>query len=178
DVTGEPGTQHVWTEEAVGVRLLDGTLEDSLDVKKLASDVDVSDLGANGIARDRTTLNQQMGVPLHQQMVFERSRLALVGVARDVLGERRLLVDELPLHAGREPRATSPAQTGCLDDLDDPVGFHRKGFAETLVAFVTQIEVEREAILLVNVSCEEGIHLVLPFVHEITSAERRFPAGT
>ena len=37
-------------------------------------------------------------------MILEGARLALVGVAADVLRLRRFLVDELPLHAGREIR--------------------------------------------------------------------------
>src|SRR2546428_334130 len=47
---------------------------------------------------------------LHQQVIFERARLAFVGVARDVLGVWRLLVDELPLHPGRKACAAAAAQ--------------------------------------------------------------------
>ena len=72
-------------EEAARVRLVDRALEHVLHVEELAADVDVGDLRADGVAGDRAPFDQQVRVALHQQVILERARLALVGVAGDVL---------------------------------------------------------------------------------------------
>ena len=51
-------------------------------------------------------------VPLEEVAVLEGARLALVGVDDEVLGRRRALGDEAPLHAGREARAAQAAEVG------------------------------------------------------------------
>src|SRR5262245_30785012 len=84
-------------------------------------------------------------------MIFERTWLALVGVARDVLRVRRFLVDELPLHAGWEAGAAAAAQARGLHELDHLIGRHCERFLQPFVAFVLQIEVERETIGLPHV---------------------------
>ena len=86
------------------VRLFELLLEHVLHVKELAADVDVGDLRADRVARNQAALEEQMRVALHQQVILERAGLALVGVADDVFRLRRVLDDELPLHAGREIR--------------------------------------------------------------------------
>src|SRR6185436_12700748 len=98
DIAIKARTKHVPAEEATLVRLVDGVLEDVLDVEELAADVDVGDLGPDGVTRNRASLDQQMRVAFHQEVILERPRLAFVGIAGEVFGVRRLLVDELPLH--------------------------------------------------------------------------------
>ena len=92
-------------------RFLDRVLEDVLHVEELAADVDVGGLRRDRVAADQAPLDQQVRVALHQQVILERARLALVGVADDVLRLRRFLVDELPLEAGREAGAAAAAQS-------------------------------------------------------------------
>jgi hypothetical protein len=90
-------------------------------------------------------------------VVLERARLALVGVAGDV-ARLDLLVDELPLQAGREARAAAPAQTGRLHHLDDVVRLHAERFLQPVVPLVLQKEIEREAVRLAHVLGEYGVH--------------------
>jgi hypothetical protein len=85
DVAVESAAEDVPAKIAGLVRLLDLSFEDLLNVVELAADVDVGDPGADGIAGDRTAFDEQMRVPLHQHVVLERTGLALVGVAADVL---------------------------------------------------------------------------------------------
>src|SRR3989442_9306267 len=95
---------------------------------------------------------------LHQQVIFERARLAFVGVARDVLGGWRLLVDELPFQPGRKACAAAAAQARSLDDVDDLRGSERERFAQALISLVLQVEIEREGVRLADVSGENGFH--------------------
>src|SRR6266545_1845804 len=91
-------------------------------------------------------------------MILEGARLALVGVTDDVLRLRRVLQHELPLHPGREAGAAAAFQAGGFHQLDDVVRLHREGFAQTLVSFVLQIEIERVGAGLADVSGEYWIH--------------------
>jgi hypothetical protein len=90
-------------------------------------------------------------IALHQQMILERAWLALVGVAGDVLGIRRLLVDELPFHARRKTGAAASAHARRLDHLDHLIGRHGERLLQALVPLVLQVEVERERVRLTDV---------------------------
>jgi len=110
DVAVEPRAEDVLPDEPFPVRLVDRAFENRLDVKELAADVDVRDLRADRVARNRTALDEQMRIALHEQVILERARLALVGVAGDVARLVRLAIDELPLHTGRKSRAAAAAE--------------------------------------------------------------------
>jgi len=99
-----------------------------------------------------------MRIALHQQVVLERARLALVGVADDV-ARFGLLVDELPLHAGREAGAAAAAQPRGLHDLDDLVRLLRQRRLQRLVAAALQIEIERERIRFTNMRDQDRIQI-------------------
>ena len=132
-----------------------------LHVEKLAPDVDIGNPGADGMARDEAALEDHMGIPLQQQMILERARLALVGVADDVFRLGGVLDDKLPFHAGREAGAAAAFQSGCLHQIDHLRRRHRERFTQAFVAFVLQIEVERIAVRLANEFGEDGIHVVV-----------------
>src|SRR6185503_10253926 len=59
DVAVEAAAEDVLAEEPGLVGLLDLRLENLLDVEELAADVDVGDLRANRVARNRAALDQQ-----------------------------------------------------------------------------------------------------------------------
>ena len=134
DVAVEAAAEDVLAEVAGLVGLVDLGLEDLLHVVELAADVDVGDLRADGVAGDRAPLDQQVRVALHQHVILERARLALVGVAGDVLRLGRVLEDELPLQAGREAGAAAAAQPRRLHLLDDVVRLQRQRLAQPFVA--------------------------------------------
>jgi hypothetical protein len=156
DVAVEAGPEDVLAEKAASVGFVDRPLEHVLDVEELAADVDVGDLRADGIAPDRAPFDQQVRVAFHQQVILERARLALVGVAGDV-ARLDLLVHELPLHAGRKSRAAAAAQARGLDDLDDFVRLLRQRRAQPVIALVRQIEIERERVRFADVRNEEWL---------------------
>src|SRR5690606_34033557 len=106
-VAVEPGAEDVLAQVTGAIGLFDGRLERLLHMVELAADVDVRRLRADRVAADRAPLDQQVRVALHQHVILERSRLALVGVAADVLSLRRVLEDELPLEPGREAGAAA-----------------------------------------------------------------------
>ena len=111
DVAVEAAAQDVLAKKPGLVGRFDRPLEHLLHVIELAADVDVGDLCADGVAADRASLDDQMRVALHQHVILERARLALVGVAGDVLRLGRVLEDELPLESGREPCPAAAAQS-------------------------------------------------------------------
>ena len=74
-----------------------------------------------GIAGDNHALNQLMRVLLHNHAVFEGSRLALVRIAAQV-AQLIILSEKAPFHAGGEACASTPAQAGLLDHLDQVIG--------------------------------------------------------
>src|SRR5205814_10146757 len=70
----------VLSQKPARVRLVDRALEDTLQMEEFAADVDVGDLRADGVAANRTAFNQEVRIALHQQMILERARFALVSV--------------------------------------------------------------------------------------------------
>ena len=85
DVEVEAGAEDVLAEEAVFAGLLDGDLE-ALDGEGiLGADVDEALVGADGVAADGHGLEDGVGVALDRGAVHVGARVALVGVADDVL---------------------------------------------------------------------------------------------
>src|SRR5262245_9162241 len=101
DVAVETAAKYVLSDVTLRVGLRKFRLEDPLNVEELAADIDVGHLRADRPASDETSLEKEMRIALHQHVILERAGLALVGVARDVT-RFGLLVDELPLQAGRK----------------------------------------------------------------------------
>ena len=131
-VAVEPGAENVLAQEPVGIGFVDGPFEHVLHMEELAANIDVGDLRSDGVAGNRASFDQQVRIPLHQEVVLERSRLAFVGVAGDVLRPGRLLVDELPFHARREPGAAPTAKPRGLHHLDDLVGSQGERLLQSL----------------------------------------------
>jgi len=118
DVEGEAGAEYIVAEETVLTGLLDGDLESVDGDWVLGADIDVALVCADGVTGDRHGLEDHVGVALKDAAVHERARVALVGVAADVLYRRRS-GRELPLEAGREAGAAASAEAGLRDDIDD-----------------------------------------------------------
>src|SRR5262252_9120260 len=140
DIAVEPGAEDVPAEEPARVGLVDRSLENLLGVQEFTPYIDVGDFRADGVAADGAALDEQVRIPLDEQVILERARLALVGVAGDV-ARGDFLVDELPLHARREARAAASAEAGRLDHLDDLVRLLAQSDLERAVALVRQIEI-------------------------------------
>src|SRR5688500_14610305 len=95
-------------------------------------------------------------------MIFEGAGLALVRVTDDVFRLWCVLDDELPLHAGREPRTAATFQTGSGDDLDHLLGFQRERLAQPFVALILEIEIEGVRVRLSHKFRQNRIHYPLP----------------
>ena len=70
-------------------RFCEHRLEVRPQVDVLAAEVEDADRRADGARRDRHALEHEVGVLGEDHAVLERARLALVGVADDVLACRR-----------------------------------------------------------------------------------------
>jgi len=109
----------------------------------LAADEDVRFADAARVAGDGDALEHQVGVKVHQQAVFEGTRLGLVGVDGEVALTAVLFLagfvdldlgEEGPLEAAGEASAAASAEGGFLDLVGDRVGLHPERFAEADIA--------------------------------------------
>src|SRR5262249_1329030 len=117
---------------------------------------------------------QKVRVALHQQVIFERAGLALIGVAGDV-ARGNFLVDELPLHPGRKAGTATPAEARRLDHLDDLFGLLRQRLLQRVVALVLEIEVQRAGVGFSNVLGKFWLHVYfssLPALPQLTLMPR------
>ena len=76
------------------------------------------------------------------QVVFAGAGLAFIAVDQDILGLRRLLRHERPLHAGREASAAAAAQVGGLHLGDDAIRAHAQWPSGSLVAVELDVFVD------------------------------------
>ena len=159
DVEVVPGPGGVAADEAGGVGLVDGLVEDDGLVEVLAADVDVGGPGAHGEAGEEAALDELVRVLPHDLPVLAGARLGLVGVddqeGRPAVG---LLGHEGPLEAGGEAGAAPAAEAGVLDLLDDPVGALPHDLLGHLV--VAALEGVLEAPILLAVQVGEDAILV------------------
>src|SRR3989442_12784929 len=61
-------------------------------------------------SRKNHSLHKQVRKLRHDKPIFDRARLALVGVANDIFFRPRLLANQIPFHGSRESRAAHTAQ--------------------------------------------------------------------
>src|SRR5207344_1211585 len=92
----EAAAQDVPSEVAGLARFLERLLEDLVLVPDLAVEVVVTHGRADRIPRDDHSLDQDVGVVADDVAVLESARLALVGIADDVLLAREALRHERP----------------------------------------------------------------------------------
>ena len=118
----ELGVEGAIAEEAALLAQADG-LRDAADGEWiLGADVEDRLGGADRVGGYGESLEDAEGVGLEQHPVHESARVALVAVADDVLRLPRRGTRQLPLGAGREPRASAPAEAGVCHRVDDRLG--------------------------------------------------------
>jgi hypothetical protein len=108
DVEVEALAEDVGAQVALLVRLTYCPLELERRVQELPAAIDERGAAADGVSRDRHPLHQLVRIALEQLPVLEGPRLPFVRVADHVDRLLSALRDEVPLHAGGEPRAASP----------------------------------------------------------------------
>ncbi len=124
----------VGSQEAGLARQLDRGIQHAEGVRVLDAQVDVALRRADRDARDRHALDQRERVAFHQHAVGVGARVALVGIAGDVLLAGRLAQHGLPLDAGREGRAAAAAQARFQHFVDRRVGPELERAREAQVA--------------------------------------------
>jgi hypothetical protein len=125
----------VLAQEAVRVRVVDGLLEAFGAEPELTPDVDERVVRLDRVRRDRRALDDLVRITLDEHVVFERRRLTLVGVDREVARED-VLREERPLLARAEPGAAATTQPRGLDLLDDLGRLHPECLLERRVRLV------------------------------------------
>ncbi len=124
------------------IRLGDGAVHNADYMTVFAANVNVAKASADGERRNQNALNQLVGIVLHEQAVFARSRFTFVGVHHDVFRLRRLPRHEAPLHARGKACASPTAKIGRLHLLDDLFRRHLASLQECLVAVGGEIGVD------------------------------------
>ncbi len=92
--------EDVIAKAVAGVGGGDCRVKGAVRVRVLAAQVDIALRGAGGDACDSHAFDQQEGIAFHHHAVGEGARVALVGIADDVLLVRRGLAYRLPFDAG------------------------------------------------------------------------------
>ena len=106
------------SRQAGGTRNDDGLLHGPDRIGIFGADVDVALAGADRVARDRHAFDHRERIAFHQHPVGVGARVALVGVADDVLAVCRGVGCRLPLYACRKSCAAAATQPGGRHFLD------------------------------------------------------------
>ena len=91
------GTQDIFAQQAIFAGLANGHLEAVYGDRIFSADVDISLIGADGIAGNRHGLQHRVGVALQHRAVHERARIALIRVTGHIFLVGLALVSHLPL---------------------------------------------------------------------------------
>jgi hypothetical protein len=121
-VTGSAG---VLANQALGVGLVDGVLEDIGFVDEFATDIDVGSGRVHGSSGNEAALDELVWVLSHDLSVLASSGFTLIGIDDEITGLGVLVpvleVHERPFQTRGETGTTSTAQTRGLDLIDDPI---------------------------------------------------------
>ena len=161
-------------------RLVDRQLQTVHRERVFRADVDEAVLGADRVRADRHRLDDRARIAFHDGAVHERTRVAFIGVADDVLLVGLDARRDLPLETGGEARTAAAADAGVQDFLNDFGRCHlREGLRKTLVARVRDVvldglgvdqaavaerdtlllRVERHLRVVVDLRLERGLHI-------------------
>ena len=146
----------------VRVRLADRVLQSRGGERIFTANVDVAPGAARGERGDRHRLDDRKRIVLHQHPVLERSGLRLVGIADQVVRERGLSRNGVPLPAGWKGGAAAAHQLRGGDLLDDGVRPHRQRLLERGVAERRAVGVEADRIDAANATKEAKLIDRLP----------------
>ena len=119
DVEANAAPEDVVAEVAGGSCGLDRVGDPLPGDRVLAAQVEVPALAPGREARDRHRLDERERIVLDHHPVFERARLALVGVGDEVVRRRCVRRNRLPLAAGRERGAATTDEPAARDLVDD-----------------------------------------------------------
>ena len=143
EVEGEAGTQDVVAQQVHLLRLGDGGFQPADRQGVLGADVDIALVASGGDGGDEHTLNDGVGVALHNGAVHKGAGVALVAVAHHVLFALGLLAHAVPLPSGGEAAAPPAPEAGVHDLLADGlVGHLEEGLLKGRVAVLGQILVD------------------------------------
>ena len=131
DVKIIAGLGSVLADQAGGIGLCHCGFEDFCLINIFTANIDIGCTRTHCEARDQRAFDQFVRIMADDFTIFARTRFGFVGIDNEEAGpfRRRVLGHEAPLHTRREARTTTPAQTRCLDDIDDRV---RPGLEQVL----------------------------------------------
>src|SRR5690606_18127117 len=138
------------------VSILEGAGEYLRRLEELSAAVDVDVLGANRVGADQASFDELVRIPADELPVLERAGLRLVRVADQVVGLAGVLRHEGPLHAGREARPATAAETRLLDGVDDLLGRHAQRLAQSRVAAALHVGLEPSLLRITEVLADDA----------------------
>ena len=148
-------------DEAGGLRLSDGRVEDVVSLRVLVAEVDDAGHRANDVGGDGHGLDEQVRVEVQQRAVLEGAGLALVGVADDVLQVAGGLADGLPLRSEGEARAAASKKAAGAQGLEGVGGGVLLDEAlQTRVAAIGAVDVKGAEAGRTDVAEEDLLHAV------------------
>src|SRR6185369_4835846 len=131
--------RHIGAQIARLVSGLDGFRQRALCVRIFDAEIDIALRCSHRESGNRHAFDQRERIALHQHAIGERSRVALVRIARHVLLRRRRLERRLPFDAGGKSRSAATAQSRVGDGLHDLLWLHADGVAQTFVPTVLYV---------------------------------------
>ena len=142
DLAAVSRPEDVRADEVRGPGLGNRLLQDLRALGELPADVDVGALHLVREAGDHDPLEQLVGVLVDDVAVLEGPRLGFVGVYNQVDRLAALPVEQRPLDAARESRATAAPEARLLDVVHDLLGLPSYRFPQGLVAAVSHVAIQ------------------------------------
>src|SRR6202035_3403 len=147
--------------------------------EELAANVVVGDGRVRRIAADREALDERVRVIAQDVAVMTGPGLTLVGIADQVLLQRRVARHETPFGAGGKSRAAAAAQARSLHGVDDLLArrFVTHDFLPHRIAIDLAIVFQLPRLGVLECLKHHEVHLVAPVAHSSSSRMRSSFSG-
>ncbi len=140
--------------------------------EKLAANVDIGAVGADGIAGNDDAFDDLVRVALDKLAIFERARLAFVGIDSHDLGDSGILGHKAPLGSGGKASAAAPTQPRAFDHVNHICGrVLSKRLAHCRIAAVRQIGGNLFRIGAIDIAGKYGLKHKLLFCCSLSAVE-------
>ena len=160
DIEAELRTHDVFTEITGSISFIQSLVHAFDAREEFTTCIDISRTSAESPARNNQTFDQAVRIFQQKEVILVRTAFAFVSVHHDIHRLARVTRNEAPLHAGRESRTATSAETGALNAINH---FELRHFEQRLGngGIAAELLVSVDALSVLSKVSSANLHRIL-----------------